>query len=264
MRHAKATKTSWEKDSSWYKDRTKGSGHYFHEHVVIPGAKRLLSLAPHSSLLDVGCGSGVLGRAIPKETAYVGIDVSPSLIEQAGREDPSHHQYKVLDATRSYLSGQTFTHAACILSLQNMDNQELAIKHAADHLVEYGVLVIVLNHPCFRIPRQSSWGIDPKNKMQYRIINRYLSPLEIPITMHPGKKQSTVTWSYHLPLSDYAAHLQANGLVIETIEEWSSDKKSVGRTAKMENRTRAEIPLFLAIKAVKFSPPSPPPRQDNP
>jgi len=37
--------------------------------------------------------------------------------------------------------------------------------------------------------------------------------------------------------------------VIEKIEEWASDKDSVGKAAKMENRARAEIPLFMAIQA---------------
>jgi len=43
------------------------------------------------------------------------------------------------------------------------------------------VLVIVLNHPCFRIPRQSGWGIDEKNKLQFRKVIKYMSPMEIPL-----------------------------------------------------------------------------------
>lgn len=114
-----------------------------------------------------------------------------------------------------------------------------------------GYLLIVLNHPAFRISRQSSWGIDPNSKIQYRRIDRYMTPINIPITAHPGEKHSEFTWSYHLPLWEYSRMLKDNGFAIELIEEWTSDKESVGKASKMENRSRAEIPLFMAILAQK-------------
>lgn len=244
--------TSWEKESSWYSDATSGRGNYYHDHVVIPNSLRLLRLASNSKLLDLGCGSGVLGRALPKTVSYIGVDIAPSLIAQARREDrSSSHSYIVGDITKPLSLPADFTHAAIILTLQNVKEPATTIRNAARHLVDGGSLIIVLNHPAFRIPRQSSWGIDEQTKLQYRRINRYLSPLEIPITMHPGKEHSGVTWSYHLPISAYTAILHDAGFLIEVMEEWTSDKVSVGKAAKMENRARSEFPLFLAIAAVK-------------
>ncbi|MFS8563077.1 MAG: hypothetical protein LVR00_01585 [Rhabdochlamydiaceae bacterium] len=127
------------------------------------------------------------------------------------------------------------------------------MKNAHLLLKPQGKLLIVLNHPCFRIPRQSSWGVDEPKKLQYRRIDRYLSPLKIPIQTHPGKQHdSQETWSFHHPLSDYTRWLQEAGFTIEIIEEWISDKTSTGGHAKMENRSRAEFPLFLAILACKL------------
>jgi hypothetical protein len=40
---------------------------------------------------------------------------------------------------------------------------------------------------------------------------------------------------------------------VSDLEEWTSDKVSIGKAAKGENRARAEFPLFLVIKAVKMS-----------
>lgn len=246
--------TSWEHESKWYKSTTKGAGSYFHEHVVIPGTKKLLQLGTTAKVLDLGCGSGVLGRAIPASIDYLGIDISMSLIEDAIRQDNhTAHKYLVADVTKPLKIDTDFTHAALVLSLQNMKDPFRVFQNAAAHLTDNGILVIVLNHPCFRIPRQSSWGIDETNKLQYRRINRYLSPLEIPITMHPGSSSSNLTWSYHFPLRDYAAMLKTNGFSIDTLDEWASDKRSAGKLGKMENRTRTEIPLFLAIKAVKLT-----------
>jgi hypothetical protein len=109
-----------------------------------------------------------------------------------------------------------------------------------------------MNHPCFRIPRQSSWKVDDEQKIQYRRIDRYTSPMKIPIQAHPSKGQSSATtWSFHHPLASYSQWLNETGFVIELIEEWHSNKVSTGKAAKMENRSREEIPLFLAIKAKK-------------
>lgn len=244
-------KTSWEKDSKWYGELTAGAGHYYHEHVVIPGVMRLLNLKDGSKLLDLGCGTGVLARQLKENRDYLGIDVSPGLIDEAKRFDKKpNHEYLVRDVTKPLAIPQDFTHAVLILSLQNMRDPVSAIKITADHLIQHGILIIVLNHPCFRIPRQSSWETDEKNKLQYRRINRYLSPLEIPITMHPSKHNSPVTWSYHLPLSAYTKMLRDSGFLIENIEEWTSDKKSEGSAHRQEDRARNEFPLFLAIKAV--------------
>ena len=69
------------------------------------------------------------------------------------------------------------------------------------------------------------------------------------VTMHPGEAKSPLTWSFHQPISAYTKMLTDNGFVIEKLEEWTSDKESVGKAGKMENRARAEFPLFLAILA---------------
>jgi hypothetical protein len=94
--------------------------------------------------------------------------------------------------------------------------------------------------------------VDEENKIQYRRIDRYFTPMKIPIQAHPSQGQeSTTTWSFHHPLSDYTHWLHEAGFSINLIDEWCSDKESIGRTAKMENRARQEIPLFLTIAAQK-------------
>ena len=246
--------TSWQKVGKWYNKLVEDKGHYYHEHVIIPGVLKFLNLKPNDSLLDVGCGQGVLARQIPKNVYYQGIDNAPTLIESAKRLDKNQsHHYSIADATNPLpFEKHDFTHSAIVLALQNMENPEIVFQNISRRLVSTGKLVIVLNHPMFRIPRQSSWGIDEANKLQYRRINRYLSPLKIPITMHPGQSVQTLTWSFHHPLSDYSKFLKNTGFLIELIEEWTSTRESLGSAAKMENRGRAEIPLFMAILAQKI------------
>lgn len=216
--------TSWRKVGKW-------DNQYFENHVIGPGVVRLLALRPGDSLLDLASGTGWLQRKIPKGVHYVGYDL-----------------VREVDVTALLPTTDKFSHASIILALQNIEQPSLVIKNAAEHLKEKGKLIIVLNHPAFRIPRQSSWGIDEGSKIQYRRENIYMSPLKIPITMHPGSG-SGLTWSFHQPLSAYTKMLADNHFIIEQMEEWTSDKESVGKAGKMENRSRAEFPLFLAISA---------------
>lgn len=249
--YRKTTNGSWQKVSSWYSKITADDGHFYHKNLILPKLLKLASLTRSSTVLDLGCGSGVLGRYINKDIRYVGIDLSKDLIDQAKRQDKSrNHKYIIGDASNFSIVDNNFSHVFFILSLQNMQDYNNAVLNASKYLRSGGKLYIVLNHPVFRIPRQTSWEIDPKNKLEYRRINRYLSPLKIPINMNPSDKNSEHTWSYHFSLSELSSILKKSNLLISEIQEWSSGKESRGRNAKMENRARSEFPLFMAIECI--------------
>lgn len=244
-----ANKTSWQKVSGWYNESVGDEGHYYHQHVVIPGVSRLLNLKKGDSLLDLACGQGVLERAIPTQVDYFGMDIAPSLIKAA--EKQMFHKtskFKVGDVSKPLKFERKYSHAAIILALQNIEKPALVLKNAAEGLAENGKLIIVLNHPCYRIPRQSSWKVDDAQKIQYRRIDRYMTPMEIPIQMNPGAKEKAVqTFSFHYPLASYFSMLKDAGFVVENMEEWCSNKESTGKAAKMENRAREEFPLFMTL-----------------
>ncbi len=241
---------NWDSSEKWYTSCVGEKGHYYHQTVVLPNALRLLGT--FHSLLDLGCGQGVLARHIPEKVEYVGIDLSKELISSAKRMS-REKQFFVGDATGELpIEKKDIERATFILSLQNMEKGQNAIGTAGRHLKKRGKLLIVMNHPCFRIPRQTGWGIDEQMKLQYRRINSYMSSQEIPIQTNPGKgKESETTFSYHHPLAAYSSWLQNEKFAIIAIEEWCSDKKSEGARARMEDRARKEIPLFLAILASK-------------
>jgi len=248
------TNTSWQPVGDWYNASVGSAGNYYHQHVVVPKSLALLDLKSGDSVLDLGCGQGILERRVPKEAYYQGIDTARNLIDIAKKQNQNQqHHFLVGDVTKPLqIQKKNFSHAACILALQNVEHPELLIANAAEYLQNNGKFLIVLNHPYFRIPRQSSWGIDETKKTQYRRVDRYLTPLKVPITAHPGQKSTVITWSFHYPLSAYSQWLKESHCVIDVIEEWTSDKTSVGKAAKMENRSRSEFPLFMAILARKI------------
>ena len=244
--------TSWDSSEEWYNRCVGEKGHYYHEAIILSGAIRLLHLKPNESLLDLGCGQGVLERALPKGVQYTGVDSTKGLIASAKKMSPKGRFFVGDVCEKLPLDEETFDAACFILSLQNMEFPDRAIAMAASHLKNRGKLLIVINHPCFRIPRQSHWGVDESMKLQYRRMNLYMTPQKIPIQTAPSRgEQSQVTYTFHYPLSSYISWLAASGLVVTEMEEWCSDKKSEGGRAKMEDRARKEFPLFLSIVAQK-------------
>lgn len=255
-RPKRSSSTSWQSVGKWYNEAVGETGHYYHQAIIIPNVLKLLNFSEDqsASLLDLACGQGVLSRHLPQHISYMGVDAAAQLIAAAKHyRHPSVHQFIQADITQKLLLPKTlFTHSTIILALQNIEYPLAVFKNANHYLQPGASFIIVLNHPCFRIPRQSSWKVDEDNKVQYRRIDRYMSPMNIPIQAHPSKGQkSAQTLSFHYSLSDYSRWLKEAGFAIDLIEEWCSDKLSEGRTAKMENRSRKEIPLFMAIVARK-------------
>ncbi|MEC7840132.1 MAG: class I SAM-dependent methyltransferase [Chlamydiota bacterium] len=248
--------TSWEGVGKWYNKTVGTKGMHYHQSIVIPGVLRFLDLPlqDNCSLLDIACGQGVLSRNIDKKIPYTGIDISPKLVKLAKSQETSKkHQFFTGDASKKFpFKKDDFTHAAIVLAIQNMEYPADVFSNAATHMTPGGKLVIVMNHPCFRIPRQTSWNIDDRKKLQSRQIDSYMSSQKIPILAHPSKgEKSEKTISFHHPLSKYFQWLNEAGFAVDKMEEWCSNKVSTGSKAKMENRARDEFPLFLALRAVK-------------
>lgn len=245
--------TSWNKVASWYDQLVSDEGSDFHQNLILPGAIRILKPKPNEKILDIGCGQGVFCRKLLSLKADVtGIDASPKLIKLAKERSPGI-KYFVLDATNLQMfENNSFDLVTCILALQNMDPLSQIIKETSRVLRPNGAFFFVINHPCFRIPRQSGWGFDEKRKLQYRRIDSYMSSNKIPIQMHPGSAPNVHTWTFHRPLSEYFKELNSNGFCVSHLEEWTSHRRSKqGKSSRLENRSREEFPLFMAIMAVK-------------
>ena len=246
--------TSWESAAGWYDQVVGQDGSFFQQEVVFPGVLKLLGNVRGKRVLDLACGQGGFCRILAEQGATVtGVELSPSLVELAKKRSPRHIRYVQADARDlAPLKGETFDAITCILAVQNMDVIEPVFQNCAGMLRLGSPFVIVMNHPSFRIPRQSGWGWDDERKLQYRRVDRYLSELKIPIQTHPGAAPLEHTWTFHRALQDYVRTLSKAGFVIDALEEWTSPKHSgPGPRARGENLARDEFPMFLALKAVR-------------
>src|SRR3989338_5067850 len=200
-----AAKSGWEPVADWYGDHLKSEGSLL-KTVVYPNALRLLAPKEGGYYLDIAAGEGSFTRLIartPKSTV-VGFDAAPSLIEHAKSQAPKKGtEYSVLDARdfASHFPAQSFDGASCLLAIQNIDDVPAVFRDAARILKPGGSFVIVMNHPFFRIPRQSAWDYDESKKLMARRIDRYLTPLDIPIFTRPGAAAGPSTTSYLRSLS---------------------------------------------------------------
>lgn len=247
--HPKKHATSWEQSAQWY-DRIIGEqGSELYQQVVIPGAMALLVPKAGEVILDLGCGQGVFSRALTQEGARVtGVDASPTLIKRAKTYPaPAPIRYVARDAAQIRDLGR-FDAISAILCIQNMAHLGEVCQAAAAVLNPGGRMLWVLNHPCFRIPRQTSWGFDEEQMVQYRRLDAYASPQRIPIVMHPGRTDSETTTSFHLSLADLLGKGFSSGLLLAGLQEWTSHKQSEpGPRARAENRARQEFPLFIGL-----------------
>jgi SAM-dependent methyltransferase len=159
----------------------------------------------------------------------------------------------------SFLPAGQFDAATCVLAIQNIHPIQGVFAGVARALRERGRLVLVMMHPCFRGPGETGWEWDEAQKVQFRRVDRYLLPRKAPIVAHPGKAPDVYTWTFHKPLGAYVKALRQAGLLIDALEEWPSHKTSQGTSPRpaAENRAREEIPMFLAIRAVKVDPVAP-------
>jgi hypothetical protein len=108
-------------------------------------------------------------------------------------------------------------------------------------------------HPCFRIPRKSHWGWDADQKIQFRRLDSYATPLEIPIATHPGRDTGESTIFHHRPLAELLNAIGAAGLGVTACEELLSHRRSQGNGpfSKAEHAAAGEFPLFMALRAAK-------------
>ncbi len=248
----KPKSTSWNKVASWYQELLSREDSYQNT-VILPNLLRLLGPLKNKIVLDLACGQGFFAQAMLNEGAgVIGVDAAPDLIALAQKNIPDG-TFHIAPADRlEFIKNETCDTAIIILAIQNIKEVDGVFAEVKRVLKPGGRLLLVLNHPAFRIPKQSSWGWDAEGTVQYRRLDRYMSEMTSEIDMHPGQKKSATTVSFHRPLQYYFKLLTKHGLLVSRLEEWISPKNTpAGPRAAAENLARKEFPLFLFLEAKK-------------
>jgi SAM-dependent methyltransferase len=289
--------THWANVAEWYDTLVGDEGSEFHREVILPGLLRLLQRDPPRTpvpdaaeaprkgrkksgpalpplhILDLACGQGIIARRLAAAGATVlGIDAAAPLIEAARRRNDTDRlplRFEVADVTRLLqpegtllkpLEPGAFDAITLVLAIQNMTPLSPVWHACHAALKPGGVLIVVMMHPAFRIPKAADWlWEEAGGGTQSRIVRQYLSSTRIDIQTHPGLaahgKQGgeTTTPHFHRPLQAYINTLGNSGLLIDHLEEWPSHKTSQAGPRKAAlDKARKEIPMFLALRARKI------------
>ena len=242
----------WDQAAQWYDALVGLKGSEYQKAIIFPGAFQMMQLEKGNTVLDLACGQGVFSRYLSQRKMRVtGLDTSEEMIRFARSRSDSSIRFEQGDAQDTQaLQGKTFDAVVCLLALQNIEFLPPVMQNVKRWLKPGGRFVMVTTHPCFRIPRQTHWGWDEQKKIQYRRVDLYGSESAIPLLTPPFVQAKSFTVTYHRPLQSYFQALAEAGLCVHGLEEWTSHKVSEpGKRAKAENRSRQEIPLFMALRA---------------
>lgn len=247
--------TSWQAVATWYDELLEGGVDTYQEKVIKPNLLRLLGDVSGKKVLDLACGQGYFSRVLAEARAQViGMDLSPDLIALARAQSPKDIEFRVGSADKLLgIADGSFDAVVCVLAIQNIERIQDVFAECHRVLKPSGKLFLVLNHPTFRIPKKSAWGVDETQGVQYRRVDAYMSESKSEIDMQPsstGKKVTTV--SFHRPLQVFFKALTNNGFAVTRLEEWMSHKTSeAGPKKAMEDRARKEFPLFMFLESKK-------------
>lgn len=250
MKFAKHRNGSWDVVAKKYDGIVGEAGSAYHKQVAVPKLLEMLGSIKNKKILDIGCGQGFLCKEISQAGGlYNGVDISREMIRLAERRFSKLGRFFCSDASwmdkiKQIGVGQMDL-AIFLLSISDMPNLSSVIKSTSMVLKERGEILVFMLHPCFRIPRQSGWGIDEKRKLRYRRIDSYLEAKNIPM----GRGETTV---FFRPLSYYVNIFAEKGWQIAQMQEIAAMEIFGQKTeSRMERTSNQEIPMFLCLRLTR-------------
>jgi ubiquinone/menaquinone biosynthesis C-methylase UbiE len=247
--------TSWNSVASWYDELLKNDESY-QARVILPNLLRVLDLKKGEQVYDLACGQGYFANVFAHVGAnVVASDLSKNLIETAKKNSKEKINFYISPAHRAqFLKDGSMDTIVVVLAIQNIENVGEVFTECSRILKKDGRIVLVLNHPAFRVPQGSDWYF--ADGVQSRIISQYLSESKIFIDMTPGEKnpkKKIKTITFHRSLQYYMKLLAKNGFAITHLEEWISHKQSgTGPRQAAEDKARKEIPMFMCLEIKKI------------
>jgi len=113
------------------------------------------SIPLNGTVLDVGCGNGIISLQLGKQGYRVhGIDMSDKSVENAKRKNPfSNVTFSVMDAETLRASGQRYNAIVCSEVLEHLHHPSGLVKQLYEILDDNGILLVTV--PNGKGPRES-------------------------------------------------------------------------------------------------------------
>jgi 2-polyprenyl-3-methyl-5-hydroxy-6-metoxy-1,4-benzoquinol methylase len=214
-----------------------------YKNIILPCVIELSKNSNYSSVLDVGCGTGILEAKLSLlSDKVVGIDLSPKSIEIArnyckGLDNVSFENTTVENyATKTNMS--RFTLVIANMTLMTCTDLTGVLQAIAKLLTPKGTFVATLAHPCFW---PIYWGYDKSKWFKYNEQIIIEAPFKI-------SKQTTnhITTHVHRPMGVYLNIMTDCGLIIDRFIEPMPDEK-----VRQKYRKKWQFPRFVGIRCTK-------------
>lgn len=234
---------TWDSIADWYTAlvRDGSAMHEFSRGILLSAVPPTLT---ENCVLDVGCGEGLVTRALAARGASVlGVDPTAALIAHAQDLEQAHPigaTYRRDDgSTLASVASDTMDWVTAALSLNNIADLESAIGSIKRVLKHEGKVVFTVPHPCFDAPNAGSLAVDGTDR---RLVGDYLAE-GFWRSAHADSVRRA--GNYHRSIATYLTALIDHGLTLEIFAE-PAPSRQVNET----NSHRAGLPPFLLIRAM--------------
>ena len=232
---------TWDSIADWYADHVhRGSAmHQFARDVLLDVLPADMS---GQRVLDMGCGEGLITRAVAGRGAHViGVDPTVRLIERARAIEAT----AATGATYRADDGSTLATVAdgwadwvtAGLSLNNVPDLNAAIASIRRALASGGRLAFTVPHPCFEAPHARWVGAE-------RVIGSYSTEGFWRSANPQGVRRAG---NHHRTISHYLSVLIDHGLTLTMVTEPLANPLVIA-----EQPQRAALPPFLLVRASRL------------
>ncbi len=251
-------KTVWDANAPDWAGKWPKGGDFNHKHFIIPEVLRLLDVKEGEKILDVACGEGTVTRHLAKKGARItGIDYS-NMIDYAmkkEREERLGINYLKADALKiSEIFGkESFDKVVCNMAIMDIDNYKALFKQVSEVLIENGLFIFSITHPCFSVPTTTTVRIprdSQRNEDKIRIVKNYFEKRPTLVQWNPD---SVNLLYFQRTISDYINTFREVNMVITEMSEPQTSEKLKEKFPRDTYIDMEMIPYFLIAKVKKVT-----------
>lgn len=210
----------WDIHAEEVTSRYTSQGDCSREVLLNPVLLDFVGSVDNKRVLDAGCGEGYLSRLLADKGAdVVAVDYSRKMLEIAKKRTPREYSIEYYYGNCEhlhFLEDGIFDTIVCNMVLQDLSDYENAIKEMYRLLIEGGLFVLSILHPCFSTP-ESEWIRNEDGKKLYWKVDRYFDEVAFeqkwPVTARSG------VLAFHRTLTSYFKTIKEAGFILEGLVE---------------------------------------------